>query len=186
MKWILCASFLLTLCSCDLFNFKRFVEPQPQKVWGWKPVYSADPSLKNIYYQQGAHPNYNPGNIYVFKEWILQSDIGKGVHIIDKSDPQNAKKIGFIRIPGNTDVSLKGNVMYANNYWDMVALDISDIQHITELSRERNAFFTENSVITYVWEQPDSSGYYDCHQRQIDKVIIKWERDSIYSYCFKP
>lgn len=186
MKILLAGLLLLTLAGCDPFRWRG--EPYVEKkVWGWSPKFSTDTSHRRIYYEDGEKPNKRAGNIYVYKNWILQSEIGKGVHIIDKTDPANARKTGFLHIPGNTDISIKGNVLYANNFYDMIAIDISDLKLLKVIARQKNMFFTQNSGKPYTWQVPDSSGYYDCTGLyNADQVVIGWQRDSIYASCLNP
>ena len=47
------------------------------------------------------------GKIYAYKNYIFVSDVNKGVHIIDNSNPALPKTIKYIRIPGNEDISIK-------------------------------------------------------------------------------
>ena len=68
----------------------------------------------------------NPGKIVVLGDYIFLNEIEKGIHIIDNHDPASPKNIAFIEIPGNADLALKGNTLYADSYSDMITLDISD------------------------------------------------------------
>lgn len=38
--------------------------------------------------------------------------------------------MGFIDIPGNEDLAVKGNVLYADLYTDLVCLDVSNPLHV--------------------------------------------------------
>jgi len=50
----------------------------------------------------------------------------QGFHIYDNSSPTLPKKIGFLRIPGATDLAIKPNseVIYVNQAVDLVAFTI--------------------------------------------------------------
>lgn len=177
-----CAGILYTFC---FMKCERGWNYEYKKVWGWRPVIATDTSWKQISYSATADSNHSPGNIYVYQNWILQSEVGKGVHIIDNSVPANAHKIGFIRIPGNNDFSIKNNLMYANNYYDMVSIDISRLPQISVVNRMPNMFVTAQNI-NYKWEVPDSSGYYQCTNSSYSIIITGWVRDSIYPTCVKP
>jgi hypothetical protein len=74
----------------------------------------------------------SPGRICTYKNYIFLNENGKGVHVIDNTDPQRPEDIAFINIPGNTDISVRNDILYANEaYGDLVAFDIRDPQHIT-------------------------------------------------------
>lgn len=70
------------------------------------------------------------GKIYTYQNLIFINDNLKGVHIIDNSNPENPVKKAFIRIPQNTDVAVKDDLLYANSGIDLVVFDISDINNI--------------------------------------------------------
>ncbi len=57
------------------------------------------------------------------------------MHIIDNQNPADPQNIGFIEIPGNVDIAIKENILYADSYVDLVAIDISDINNPTEVDR---------------------------------------------------
>src|SRR5689334_23116956 len=68
----------------------------------------------------------SPGKIYVYGQYIFLNEIDRGVHIIDNSNPANPVRRAFINIPGNLDIAVKGNTLYADLYTDMVVVDISN------------------------------------------------------------
>jgi hypothetical protein len=68
----------------------------------------------------------NPGKIYMYGSYIFLNEINKGVHIIDNSNTANPQLKAFINIPGNVDIAVKGSVLYADLYTDMVLVDISN------------------------------------------------------------
>ena len=51
--------------------------------------------------------------------------------------PQN---IGFIEIPGNADIAIKNNTLYADSYIDLVTIDISDVNNPEEVDRVKDVF----------------------------------------------
>lgn len=97
-------------------------------------------SLKNSIKQTTASELKNPAKIYVFGQYLLISEAKKGIHIIDNTDPKNPKNLTFLSIPGVLDMAVKDNVLYADNYTDLVSFDISDINKIKEIGRLKNMF----------------------------------------------
>jgi hypothetical protein len=81
-----------------------------------------------------------PGKIYFKDNHLFINEVEKGIHVIDNSDPSNPVTQAFINIPGNVDMAIRGNVLYADSYVDLVALDISDLDNVTELKRIREIF----------------------------------------------
>lgn len=78
--------------------------------------------------------------IYLYKSLILINERNEGIHIIDNRLPANPKQIGFIEIPGNTEISVKDDYLYADSYIDLVTLSLADTDNITEVAREQDIF----------------------------------------------
>jgi len=81
-----------------------------------------------------------PGKIYFYNNYIFVNERNQGIHIIDNSNPAAPNNIAFINIPGNRDMAVQGNFLYADNGADLITLDISDPTNATEISRQQNAF----------------------------------------------
>ena len=150
-------------------------------MWGNKPIYSSLSTAKKISYNAQKQPLVQPGNIYAFGKYIFQVDVGRGIHIIDNTDPSKADRVAFISVPGCSQISIKGSHMYTNNIDDLVTLDISTIGTPREINRLKNAFpdFRHN----YPLAEPEEIGYYVCPRS--DSIVIGWQKDSIQSYCYK-
>lgn len=173
---------IVSLSSCWDFR-KPIVEPfyPMAKVWGNKPVYSTETEAKKVLYSSTPLPVINAGNIYVKGNYIFQLETGKGIHIIDNSVPANARRIGFLTMNGSSQISMKGNFLYTNSYDDLVVVDMSDLNNITEVKRVKGAFPEGRSYYYYV--QPPDRGYYQCPR--YDSVVTRWVKDSINSSCYK-
>ena len=81
-----------------------------------------------------------PGKIYVYGDYLLISEIKKGIHVIDNSDPKNPKNISFITVPGVLDMAVKDDILYVDNYTDLVSLSIADPRNIKEVGRKQLQF----------------------------------------------
>jgi hypothetical protein len=66
------------------------------------------------------------GKIYYYNNWIFMNEPGKGIHIFDNSNPAFPTQKAFIKLPGNIDLAVKGNIVYADLYTDMLAIDIAN------------------------------------------------------------
>ena len=78
------------------------------------------------------------GKIYVKGKYILVSEPSKGIHIIDNSDPKNPRNIAFVNVMGNVDMAVQGNILYADNYRDLMLFDISDMSNVRFVKRFEN------------------------------------------------
>ncbi|HET9434503.1 MAG TPA: hypothetical protein VFO37_12140, partial [Chitinophagaceae bacterium] len=66
------------------------------------------------------------GKIYVRGNYIFLNEMDKGIHVINNANPSKPENVAFIDIPGNMDMAVRGNMLYADLYTDLVALDITD------------------------------------------------------------
>lgn len=123
---------LLLLSSCIYEPEFRPFMPEGD-IMGYRPVYQVGP-LDPITYE-ASRPLKKPGKIFSYPPYLFVNEQNGGIHFFNNSDPANPEPIGFLKIGGNTDFVVKGNVVYANNYTDMVAVDISNKTAIKELSR---------------------------------------------------
>ena len=110
-----------------------------------------------------------PGKIYVYQDYIFVSDVHSGIHIIDNSDPKSPKAIKFIQIPGNEDISVKDNFLYADSATDLVIFDISDINNISIIEQLEDVFNVYNYDIPVEAEAVDY-GKFDFD----DDIIVGW------------
>src|SRR5215212_5820792 len=92
----------------------------------YMPVYESKDIVKANIKSNNAKEVQNPGKIYFYGKYIFLNEIDKGIHIIDNSDPASPRNIAFIDIPGNMDIAVKGNVLYADLYSDLVTIDITN------------------------------------------------------------
>lgn len=68
----------------------------------------------------------NPGKIYIAEDFILIGEEEKGIHVIDNTDSSNPQNVSFINVPGNREFFVNGDFLYAESYYDVVKIDISD------------------------------------------------------------
>ncbi len=82
----------------------------------------------------------NPGKIFVGENLLLIGEEKEGIHVIDNIDPANPKVKYFINIPGNREFYVHGHSIYAESYYDMLKIDISNINQPFLETRIENAF----------------------------------------------
>ncbi|HKB45181.1 MAG TPA: hypothetical protein VKC90_12355 [Chitinophagaceae bacterium] len=132
----------------------------------YKPVYKTTDEVRaNIKSSEPADIK-QAGKIYIRGQYIFLNDVDKGIHIIDNSNPAQPKNIGFINIPGNMDLAVKGNTLYADLYTALIAIDITDPHHIVLKKviesvfphRYYNGYFTPDSTkVIASWEKRDTT-----------------------------
>ena len=84
----------------------------------------------------------NPGKIYIGEDFILIGEEGKGVHVIDNSNPSNPTTTNFINIPGNREFYVEGDKLFAESIYDFVKIDISNTNNAVLESRLNDVIAT--------------------------------------------
>ncbi len=134
------------------------------------PVYMSYDKFRVSFKTSPAKEIANPGKIYFKDNYIFINDVNAGIHVIDNSTPSSPQKLIFYEILGNVDIAIRGNILFADSYIDLVAYDISDIMNPVEISRMENVF---PEVLPIVEEQdyPIAYGLLD----RDNGVIVGWE-----------
>lgn len=84
----------------------------------------------------------SPGKIYTKGNYLFINELKEGLHVVDNINPSAPKIVSFIKIPGNGDMAVRGNILYADSYADLVAFDISNPLDVKEVGREKEVFPT--------------------------------------------
>lgn len=129
---LLAISVLLEGCSdkCEIRSEYVYLEP----------VYTTVEQIREEVSLTAPEPLKGVGKIYIKDDMLFVNDPGKGIHIIDNHHPAEPVQKKFLKIPGNVDLAIKGNTLYADSYVDLIAFDISDINSITETGRLKGVF----------------------------------------------
>lgn len=109
------------------------------------------------------------GKIYAYQDYIFVNDKYKGVHVIDNSDPSSPKKVSFIKIAGNVDISVKDNYLYADSLTDLIVLNISDVNNIEIVNRLDDVLYDN-----VVWPAEADIFEFDGIDYQ-NEILIGWE-----------
>ena len=125
------------------------------------PVYKTKDEVRLNVKSNAPQKVEKPGKIYIRGNYIFLNEIDKGIHVIDNTDPSAPNRIAFIDIPGNLDMAVKGNILYADMYTDVLAIDISNPSNVVLKKAIDNVFpyrywggnFIENQnkiIVTWV------------------------------------
>ena len=111
------------------------------------------------------------GKIYVYGNTLLVNEKNKGIHIIDNSNKQSPRNLHFIEIPGNIDIAVKDDILYADSFTDLVIIDIHDLNNIKTLSRKNDMFpYDMYQALLDEDKQKDR-----CHPEKDRGVVIGYE-----------
>lgn len=106
----------------------------------YEPVYMDYATLRQSVASEAPRALDNPGKIYVFGSYLFVNEVNEGVHVIDNRDPAAPVNKSFIKIPGNVDIAVQGNVLFADSYIDLVAIDITNPENASEVKRIESIF----------------------------------------------
>ena len=106
----------------------------------FQPVYSTSAAIKAAVKVEAPKEMSQLGRIYFKDGYLFINEVGEGIHIIDNRTPANPIPVSFLKIPGNYDLAIQGNTLYADSYIDLVAFDITNIAAIKEVNRIEGLF----------------------------------------------
>lgn len=130
----------------------------------YKPVYKLKSEVRSNIKANAARTVEKPGKICLYGNYIFLNDLDKGIHVIDNSNPAQPRNTAFIDIPGNLDIAIKGNVLYADMYTDLLAIDISNLAAVSVKKFVDNMF----PYRSY------GNGFVNSNDPQ--QVIVEWKR----------
>lgn len=165
MSFVLITCFTLTGCIKDTCK-KTY-----SYTW-FEPVYKTRAEVRANIKSAAPRQVKAPGKLFVIGNYIFLNEINKGIHVINNGNPAAPVNIGFIDIPGNVDLAVKGNTLYADLYSDLVALDISNPLSVvktkiidTIFPNRYYGFNNDNSKIIYDWIRHDTTVTENCLQQ---------------------
>lgn len=161
------------LGSCAVIAAAAFYSCTKDKVTEsytfFRPVYETSAQTRDNIKSDAPQPVESPGKLAVKGSYLYLTELGKGVHIIDYSNPKAPQNISFINIPGNADISVRGNYLYADCYTALAVIDITNPQQV-KLNKFLNGVFPDRF-----------SGL----SSDTDKVIITWQQvDTVVTRTF--
>ncbi|HZY82383.1 MAG TPA: hypothetical protein VFE50_22815 [Cyclobacteriaceae bacterium] len=104
------------------------------------PEYMSFADLRSSVKPEAPRELSHAGKIYFKDDFLYITEVGEGIHVIDNRNPSKPVHKSFIRIPGNNDLAIFGNVLYADSYVDLVAIDVSTPGQEREVTRYNNMF----------------------------------------------
>lgn len=172
MKKILKLSGTLVLAVIVLLLLKSCIKDSGKLTYTiYTPVLHTTADVRAAIKSDIAQPIESPGKIYVKGNIIFLAEKEKGIHIIDNSNPSAPVNKAFITIPGNEDMGVNGNILYADCYTDLLAIDISNTNNVS----------LKNYIANIYPERRSISGYY----MDSGKVVTDWiKRDTVVDANF--
>jgi hypothetical protein len=119
---LLSITFIFNACiKADECSVKRtFTE--------FTPIYRTAAEIRGEVKATAPRDLKNPGKIYSYGKYLFINELKEGFHIIDNSNPSAPRKVSFVQVLGNVDMAVKDDILYADNYTDLVAINIKDVE----------------------------------------------------------
>ena len=168
-------SFLLIVTMPWFFSNCIDGTKRSTKEIGWVPVYTKGNYLDAFAFI-GPRTISSPGKIYVRNQYLLVNDLRQGIHVIDNSNPSSPAAIGFLKLPGNIDITMKGDVLYGDFYDGIISIDMSDpskpkIMGFLPACLSRDRIMPERTDATLFMK-------YQCAD-STKGVVTSWKKDSV-------
>ncbi|MBC6108884.1 LVIVD repeat-containing protein [Pedobacter fastidiosus] len=80
------------------------------------------------------------GKIYIYNDYLFINEPNEGIHIYNNSNPSAPTNVAFLQIPGNVDLAIHNNILYADNFIDLLAFDLSNMSNIKQVKRVTDVF----------------------------------------------
>jgi len=162
MKNYIIKPIALFYIAVILFSQQSCVKDTCTKTYTYtwfEPLYKTAEEVRANIKSNAARVVVNPGKIYIKGSYIFLNEVNKGIHIIDNSNPAVPKNIAFIDLPGNVDIAVRNNMLYADFYTDLVAIDISAPLNVVVKKFVNNVFPerfyygfpVDSNMIIYDW-----------------------------------
>ncbi len=155
-----CCVLLFNLGSCEKSEQDFF------DGFGKKPVYISLSELRDIR-NEAPRPIQLSGTIFLKDTLLFILEQRKGIHVFNLKDSLNTVNLAFLKIPAITDFVVSGNLIYADSWKDLVVIDISNLQQISETARITNVITPALYPLLY-------NGYFECVDES-KGAIIDWE-----------
>ena len=145
----------------------------------YRPIYAVAEQVKAAIKSAAPEPVQQPGKLAIRGNYLYLSELNKGVHIIDFSNPRLPVNIGFVAIPGVVDLAVRDHYLYADCYISLAVVDISQPQQavltnfIDGVFPDRfSGLASDRSKIITSWQKVDTTITYRL-DHGFDKTLNK-------------
>lgn len=155
MKQLSLYTFLLLLLGVSMQSCFEDKCNATQRFTQFDPVYLSLAQIRQPITFDSPRELLNVGKLYLYKDYLFINELGEGVHVYDNSDDTDPISIGFLTIPGNFDIAIQNDVLYADNVMDFVSIDITNLTNPVLIDRAEEAFYKysfNNQYLAYYRE----------------------------------
>ncbi len=164
MRFRLFASWIAACCVAVQFT-SCVKDSAKMNYTMYSPVYQTSAEVRANIKSAAPVTVSGSGKMYLLGNYLFMNELYKGVHIIDISNPSSPPNKAFISIPGNEDIAVIGNTLYADCYTDLMAIDIKDplnskltsyISNIFPDRRYVGGFYADSGKVIIDWTKRDT------------------------------
>lgn len=125
---------LMSIVSCkdSSIEYRKYTANVPQ--------YLSYDEMRKPVKSTAGYAIQTAGKIYIRGNYLFVNEKYKGIHVFDNSNPASPVNLAFLNIPGNVDLAVRGNYLYADNYVDLIVLDIANLNSPVEVARIKDIF----------------------------------------------
>ena len=163
MKYVLLFICAISLQSCIYWG------SEDELVHGssYIPITQTRQTFESTIELQSARPVSAAGKIYVKDNFLFINENKEGFHIYKNIDPENPEGISFLKVPGATDLAVRGNTIFVHHYVDLLSIEFNlNTNEILNVNRIPNVFPQLHSPDGY------EATYFDI---PADQIIVGYE-----------
>jgi hypothetical protein len=146
------AILCMTIAALALLTMQGCMKDSCRRTYTlYQPIFKTLKQVREEMKSTAPQALKNTGKLNVFGNYIFLNEVGKGIHVIDNANPSAPKNIGFINIPNNIDLAIKGSYLYADSYSDIIVFDISNpvsvkpVKFMDNVMKEKNVYWNSLS-----------------------------------------
>ena len=179
--------FTLTMLALVAIGLSSCLEESCEEnrlVQGFAPItVTADSWRSSSFFCGVPQPVCEGTSFYVYEQYLFMMEGTQGLHIFDNSDSNNPVPVTFMEAPGGQGLSVRNNILYMNQYTDLVAFDLSDPTKPALVGRTEDVFepysvFAQvlpNDEFVVDWEPTNERRVIDCSSENFSRDVF-WDR----------
>jgi hypothetical protein len=145
-------------------------------------VYADIEEIRNVELVSAPRIIENAGKLFIGENYILIGENGKGIHVLDNTDPSNPVNIMFLQLPFTKEFFVDNDMIYAESQYDFIKIDLSDINNPVMVDRVEYAFAepiqNADGLVLVGFSYETVTRSFKTDSEEAEEL-----RDSYYLYC---
>lgn len=156
--------------KCEETRLVRGFEPVTVNANEWRNA-----SFACVYYP--TEPPCELTSFYIYQHYLFAAENLSGLFIYDNSDTDNPELVTYMDAPGIQGIAVRNDILYINQYTDLVAFDLSDPKTPTQVGRTQDVFdpysifaqvLPDNEFVTS-WNETGETRVIDCNSENFSR-----------------